>query len=533
MSEYKKYVHRSIGVTEIKKSEDKKLAKSAEKEKEEHPQLSKKDALLIAKQHEKSKVSEGTAMNSPLLSPTAIATPVIGVSVRGSSTGGLPSGADQMGNITPSRLGGYEKIDVNRINSKLVDNTPNNPDINQHSTPIINNPALQGGVTHTHQVQRNAGEAPQSVTGASTDSDNSLTLKSAMPKSINVDVEEGSDVDNNANNPEFQQKDREQFRKDRSTSPEGDEVRKHLGMNETFARHKKLMQEKLKEMDECDCGPDCNCDDEHKVAENVGANEPIVNKFKMDKEKAGMVKLSEAFERMKGLAGLNSITEEKCSGKADCMCPQCKEPDYDDYKKKHGEFTGISKSELDKDDKIVFKKAKANEMYSQPFERMRGLANLGDRKVMSNGLWGNTITEINHTKDAQGNYVMAVGAPGSEVRNAIEKGAKCKSCGKTFTPNYGEYNRCSSCLASQHEAGEKATGVQESEKWMQDVSKDVEKKGTQGALHKDMGVPADKKIPTERLKSVKATLTKKENKTDTELKLLRRIVAALNMRGEK
>jgi len=34
---------------------------------------------------------------------------------------------------------------------------------------------------------------------------------------------------------------------------------------------------------------------------------------------------------------------------------------------------------------------------------------------------------------------------------------KCKKCGKMFTPSYGEFSRCKSCLADEHTAGEKAT----------------------------------------------------------------------------
>jgi hypothetical protein len=45
-------------------------------------------------------------------------------------------------------------------------------------------------------------------------------------------VKEDDDLDNNDKNPEFQEKDKDQFRKDRSNSPEGKEVRKSLGMDE-------------------------------------------------------------------------------------------------------------------------------------------------------------------------------------------------------------------------------------------------------------------------------------------------------------
>ena len=87
--------------------------------------------LLGLPKNKKSILSEmrHTSLDSPILSPTAIPTPIIGGAVRGSVTGGLPSGADQFGDISPSRLGGYEKVDVNTVNSKLVDNTPKNPEI--------------------------------------------------------------------------------------------------------------------------------------------------------------------------------------------------------------------------------------------------------------------------------------------------------------------------------------------------------------------------------------------------------------------
>jgi hypothetical protein len=123
------------------------------------------------------------------ISPTARPTPIIGVSVRGSVTGGLPSGADREKDISPSKLGGYEKIPVDAVNSKLIDKTPVNTQINS-STPINDSPKTTDGVTHPFQIQKDAGEEPQAVTGASTDSDDTLTLKSAMPNGISIDVAE-------------------------------------------------------------------------------------------------------------------------------------------------------------------------------------------------------------------------------------------------------------------------------------------------------------------------------------------------------
>ena len=402
MSDYKKYFLRSMGMSEsqIKPSID-----PDELEQGSEEDGISNDALKIGGDDVKEPF-KGMGRDFAL-SPTAIATPVIGVSVRGSVTGGLPSGADQIGDISPGCMGGYEKIPISNVNSKVVDKTPSNSQINS-SNPINRNPKTTDTVTHPHQVQNDVGEAPQAVTGASTDSDDTLTLKSAMPKGMDIDIAEGEDEDNNSNNPEFQEKDRDQFRKDRSSSPEGEDVRKHLGMNETFARHKQLMDNKLSLNEStCKCGDkgckckckitdeckDCGCDKlntSHDMKENVGASEPLVTNWKMDKEKGGMVKVSEAFERM------------------------------------------------------------------------RGLANLGERRVMSNGLWNGNITE---------------------------------------------------------------------EKWIQNATKD----STKGALHKDLGVPEDKKIPTEKLKSIKSMLHKKSKSgtlTPKELKLSRRVNAALNMRGE-
>jgi hypothetical protein len=323
MSDYKNYFLTSMGIskrsleeTAINKT---KLEMGIEREKDEHG-FSEPMARRVAKQHlaepkhghhysgerkaekagmfkEKKAANEGiqnTAINSPILSPTAIATPVIGVAVRGSVSGGLPSGGDRMGDLSPSRLGGYEKIAINPVNSKLVDKTPANPEISQQ-TPINDNPSLQGGVTHPYQVQKDAGEPPQSVTGASTDGDNALTLKSSRPRGVDIDISE-------------QAKD--------------------------------------------------------------GAKKPFVTKWKMDSEKAGMVKtdenkeglvrLSEAFERLGVLAGLSPIKE----------------------------MSGVSSNGND------------DQSYASPFARMRGLANLGERRVMSNGMWESSNKPLNESDNS-------------------------------------------------------------------------------------------------------------------------------------
>lgn len=347
MSDYKRYFIRQMGLDESLKSagiqpsnvDPKELEMGVEDEKDHTSDPN--TAKTIALQHLAKKPDYYSRMKkagleeddhidvrpepSRMLSPSAVATPVIAMAVRGSSTGGLPSGADRemslpqtdgvdVSKLSPSQLGGYEPIATAKDNSKLIGKTPNNPQINS-STLKVDSPDTQLD-PHPFQFQKAQGEPPQDVTGASTDSDDSLTLKMTMPKGIDVDIQEddekdgydeyehGSDEENHRDNPEFQRKSAEVFRKSRSASPVGDEIRKSMGINETFARHLKLMNETIKarNLAECDCGPDCDCD---------------------------------------GCKAHNKTTKPE----------------------------------------------KVEEKYSAPFAKMRGLANLGERRVSKNGLW--------------------------------------------------------------------------------------------------------------------------------------------------
>lgn len=353
MSNYKKYFIRQLGLgeslkpAEIQPSDvDPKELEAGTSDEMEHT-ANKTDAQTIALQHLTNNPKYYTSMkkagldedgtdpsqlNQPAMSPSARSTPVIAMAIRGSSTGGLPTGADRemslsqnsgvdVTNLSPSQLGGYEPIAPAKNNSKVVNKTPVNSTI---KSSMLNTGATSSETTpneHPHQVQGFHGEPPQDVTGASTDSDDSLTLKMAMPKGVDVDIQEddekdgydeyehGSDEENHSDNPEFQRKSAEMFRKSRSASPVGDEIRKAMGINETFARHLKLMNETIdaRNLAECDCGPDCECD-----------------------------------------------------GGENCECDVCK-PEKE--------------------------KEKVEEKYSAPFEKMRGLANLGERRVSKNGLW--------------------------------------------------------------------------------------------------------------------------------------------------
>ena len=215
MSNYKKYLLRQLGIKEsqFKPSIVERNAypgidpdelEQGEKDEEEEHHMSPDKAKTTALQHLKGKdqghyysgmeQAKDKGMLKDMVSPTARPTPIIGVSIRGSTTGGLPSGADQTG-ISPStptgRLGGYEPIPIAKDNSEVIDKTPKNSAI--CSSNPISEPTGNDGEKHAHQVQNSTGEAPQAVTGASDDSDDTLTLKSAVPKDIEVGGDEGDE----------------------------------------------------------------------------------------------------------------------------------------------------------------------------------------------------------------------------------------------------------------------------------------------------------------------------------------------------
>ena len=54
-----------------------------------------------------------------------------------------------------------------------------------------------------------------------------------------------------------------------------------------------------------------------------------------------------------------------------------------------------------------------------------------------------------------------------------------------------------------------------------------------GALHKAMGIPPNRKIPTSKEKAALARLKKKKNKTAADIKKERRLVFALNAKKWK
>lgn len=282
----------------------------------------------------------GDMQNEPsdrdkMMSPTAVATPVLAVAVRGSSTGGLPSGK----NMDPSRLGGYEPIKPQKDNSELVNKTPKNGVIDSSELKNDNPPTDE--TPHPHQVQNDEGEPPQSVTGASTDDEQPLSLKTAMPQGIEVDVAE----------------------------------------------------DKQEETDECGCEP-------HQPA---GMNE--------GKHKSG------------------------------CKCGFCSNKKR--FGKKDDEKETSEKDKPSNDDLMEIR------------SRLQEKASAGKMNKKESELYS-TITEVLQKRGVGLEQRLFGKKTMLEMAN-VEKKATCKSCGKEFTPSYGEHSRCPSCLSKQHSDAEKSS----------------------------------------------------------------------------
>ncbi len=338
MSHYKKYFLKQFGIEESLKSSpiqpsdvDPKELEMGVDDEAEHTD-NKADRQTIALQHLKNDPkyytkakSAGLEEAGQMMSPTVRNPAVIAMAVRGSSTGGLPSGADRemelsnqdgidVSNLESSQLGGYEPITISKHNSKLINKTPKNSKID--SNLISNSGDSQSDEEHPHQTQNSSGEPPQEVTGASTE-DSPLMLKMGLPKGLSIDLEESGNT-NNPSNLDRREKDPEQFNK-------------RMGMDETFNRHIKLMNESINEVNH-------TTDKDGKSAIAVGAPGSKIRK---------------AMETGEGCC-------DDCKAGRPCTCDD-KKPD--DVK----------------------------ETYSPPFAKMRGLANLGDRKVAKNGLWETTV----------------------------------------------------------------------------------------------------------------------------------------------
>ena len=404
---YKKYVMRQMGLTEA-----------------QFAPLPKKEAI------------------EPQISPTARPPTILALGIRGSTTGGLPSGADQMAkDISPTKVGGYDRVEPQKLNSKLVDKTPDNAELKQ-AAPINTHPSTGAGVTHPHQIQVTAHEEPQSVTGASTDSDPTLTLKSATPKGIEVDIP-----------GENEEPEQEVHNEDDNTA-----MIPATSLSETFARNKKLMRERLGlktcpcSDGECKCGPNCKCKktgvcecatcgcgdphDKHGMNEESdicgscnGSGEGMADGTKCStcggsgdsKKHWGKKKHDQddddAYERIRDKK--HGLDEGK--HKKGCKCGFCmnkhrfgKKDDVDeashdedddshasdpDFKEKDEKQFRKDRSasaagdevrkHFDKDKKKVDEQQRLDESYAAPFQRMRSLAGVGNMILTSNGLFEN------------------------------------------------------------------------------------------------------------------------------------------------
>ena len=340
-------------------------------------------------------------MGGGAISPTAIPTPIIALGVRGSSTGGFPSGMDQTGiqpNTPTGRLGGYEPIPTAKDNSELINKTPCNPQINS-ATPKTEVPQTVVE-PHPHQVQHVTGEPPQAATGASTDGDDTLTLKSAMPKGVNIDVsQEGTEEkqqDMNDMDGEESMEDQDEMKQDINEGKHKKGCQCGFCKNKGSFGKKKKTEEK-KDTDECmdEEKKDLKESELHSVKEpnfayctgcgkKMPTNHPssdskqhkVCDKCKGFKEPRYPEKVDETFKRhmvlMKEYLGIDEEKEE--------------EKKVEEEKKQE-----ISHWRMDKEKAGMVK-------LSEAFEKMRGLANLGERRVLSNGLWGNVNENLNEGK---------------------------------------------------------------------------------------------------------------------------------------
>jgi hypothetical protein len=357
-----------------------------------------------------------------MVSPTAKATPIIGVAVRGSVTGGLPSGADQeTPDLAPTKLGGYNRVSPEDLNTKLVDKTPANPEIKQETNPINQNPSTGQGVTHPHQIQVTAGEEPQETTGASTDSDPTLKLKSGVPKGIDIDItEKDEEPTHEEENPMI---------------PTTSLSEAKRSANETFARHRKLMLEKLGlcscgcKPSECKCPPSCKCgcnkDKKANECATCGCGDPtdthghgtpkkeedeesVVECLKCHNKFDFNIVAEVAMGAVKCPACNSIINQEgqalfESKHKAGCQCGFCKNKGSFG-KKKEAPDNGKQEEEEGKEEQDE-KKEKLNENYAAPFSRMRGLAGLGKVVLASNGNWTDTTVQEGHPPGASHPFV--------------------------------------------------------------------------------------------------------------------------------
>ena len=493
MSNYKNYQLSQLGIREssIKPSEVERdafpgidpdeLETGIEDEKDEH-EMSIDKAKKTAIQHletpdqkhyysglEKAK-SQG--MLKDIFSPTAIATPVIALGIRGSSTGGLPSGQDQTGvsqstesgklggyetmgkSSGKGKLGGYEEVSLAKNNSELVNKTPSNPQIKSNEPIAVVAPTI--ATPHAHQIQQGEGNPPQSITGADSDDNSSLTLKSALPKGIDIDVNE-EDSNNKENSQEPNDMDGEESMEDEDKGKAGLNEGKHkAGCKCGFCANKGSFGKKKKETDETiDSAGDR--DDTGDYVDGSKQKGKKGKKLLVDKEKADAEKVEEgiryspAFEKMRGLANIgkrklsSSGLWENVSVPANVPHPLTEKKNQDPTKEEmvaflYEQFGNEEGFEFDSEEAIFWfaeqwHGGQSSNLYSalstsqyRPGRMARGpedeLSKMMYQTLESE--YGGAkevdtdIDEINHTLDDKGKSVIAVGAPGSIMRFIAE-----------------------------------------------------------------------------------------------------------------
>lgn len=407
MSNYKSYLLRQLGIKEsqFKPSivernafpgiDPDELEKGAEDEKEEHD-MSAEKAELTARQHlgkpeqghyysgmDKAKnmgmLKEKDKMGS-LMSPTAKSPQVLAISVRGSSSGGLPTSlsvsdtaiAPEGAGVDPkskAALGGLELVTRQKPNSTIVDTTPQNDTINS-ADPIASEVPPTPADEHPSQVQQVDGEPAQALTGTSNsddapmgekpepeefETDNDMRLQAALPQGIDIDVPRAEGEEESED-----EEDEEKLSKPHMTQ---DDNKKEFGtpLDEVFARHKKLMAEKL------GIGEEVLEEGKHKAGCQCGF---CKNKGNIGKKKEEPKDEPEEIEE----------SEEKDNDKENSS-HVVKKQYYDSKTKKVKDV-----------DWVTTKKEIKESKYSTAFEKMRGLAGISDTRILaSNGIWENAI----------------------------------------------------------------------------------------------------------------------------------------------
>lgn len=299
---YKSYFIHQFGLKEQLKptvdpsSVDPEELKKGIKDEMEHtndPALAKKIALHhLAKRPkyyselEKCNIDEFNQMQS-LLSPTVKSPQILAISVKGSPSGGLPSGTNMQdtaiapkgaGVNTSSKaaLGGLEPVSVNTSNSVIVNKTPHNNAIDS-ANPISDVEGKDNDFNHPLQMQNKDEKSAQALTGTTNDPE-SMMGDMPHPEEFEITSDEEMDSLNETKRKKITWTDKEKeeldiFRNQRNSSDVGKEIQKQFGynagdsddknkddVNETFIRHKRLLRQKLnlKENKTNECSP-CKC----------------------------------------------------------------------------------------------------------------------------------------------------------------------------------------------------------------------------------------------------------------------------------